>query len=70
MGKWSRVQFVFYCKTCDEKITLSIYYGEHEIWNHKDGGKLDAWQKHEGHESELKYEFFPGTKNSSSSYFR
>jgi hypothetical protein len=27
-GKWSRLQFVLTCKTCDEKITLSIYYGE------------------------------------------
>jgi hypothetical protein len=59
MAKWPRVQFVFYCKTCDEKITFSIHFGENEIWNHKDARKLAAWQEHQGHETELKYEFFP-----------
>ena len=61
-GKWPRVQFILICKTCDQKITLSIYYGEKEIWNHKDGGKLASWVDHEGHITELKYEFYDGRK--------
>jgi hypothetical protein len=56
------VQFVFTCKTCDEKITLSIYYGEVSIWNNKDAAKLARWAEHEGHETELRYEFYDGRK--------
>lgn len=61
-GKWPRVQFVFTCKTCNEKITLLIYYCEHEIWNHKDADKLSRWAVHEGHDTELRYEFYDGRK--------
>lgn len=61
-GKWPRVQFVFTCKTCNLKITFSIYYGEKEIWNHKDANKLAQWVEHEGHDTELKYEFYDGRK--------
>jgi hypothetical protein len=63
IGKWPRVQFVFYCKTCDVKITFSIHYGEHEIWNHKDAPKLASWQEHQGHDTQLSYEFVPDLKN-------
>ncbi len=59
-GKWPRVQLVLTCKTCNEKITFSIYYGEKEIWNHKDAGKLARWVLHEGHDTELSYEFYGG----------
>lgn len=62
-GKWPRVQFVFHCKTCDETIRFSIYYGLNEIWNHKDGRKLAAWVDHEGHDTVLTYEFFAGRGN-------
>ena len=61
-GKWPRVQFVFICKTCNEKITLSIYYGEKEVWSHTAAGKLKQWIDHEGHDTELKYEFYEGRK--------
>lgn len=58
MARYPRIQFVFTCKTCDKKITLSIYFGENAIWNNKDGRKLAAWHQHEGHDIELKYQFF------------
>jgi len=63
MAKYSRVQFVFICRTCDKKITLSIYYGQKNIWNNKDAEKLAAWHDHEGHDTELAYEFFVGDKD-------
>jgi hypothetical protein len=59
-GKWPRVQFVFECRTCNQKITLSIYYGEKMIWNNKDGAKLAQWADHEGHDTILRYDFFEG----------
>ncbi len=55
MAKYSRVQFVFTCKTCDEKITFSIYYDQTQIWNNKDADKFAAWDNHEGHDTELTY---------------
>ncbi len=58
MAKYPRIQFVFICRTCDEKITMSIYFGEKAIWNNKDAQKLAAWYKHEGHDTELKHQFF------------
>ncbi len=61
-GKWPRVQFVFKCKTCNETIKLSIYYGENAIWNNKDAAKLAKWVEHEGHDTELQYEFYDGRK--------
>lgn len=63
MAKYSRVQFVFTCRTCDEKITLSIYYGENNIWNNRDAEKLAAWHDHAGHDTTLTYEFFIGNQD-------
>ncbi len=67
-GKWPRVQFVFHCKSCDQTITFSIYYGAKEIWNHKDGSKLAAWVEHEGHDTTLTYEFFARRKSQAQSW--
>jgi hypothetical protein len=63
MAKYSRVQFVFTCLTCNETITFSIYYGESNIWNNRDAEKLAAWHRHEGHDTELTYQFFIGDKD-------
>ena len=63
MAKYSRVQFVFVCKTCDKKITFSIYYGRNKIWNNKDADKFAAWHNHEGHDTELAYRFFIGDED-------
>jgi hypothetical protein len=63
MAKYSRVQFVFICRTCGQRITLSIYFGESAIWNNKDAEKLAAWHDHEGHDTELTHEFFIGDKD-------
>ena len=63
MAKYSRVQFVFTCKTCDEKITFSIYYGLNQIWNNKDAGKFAEWHNHEDHDTELTYQFFIGDED-------
>jgi len=59
-SKWPRVQFVFICRSCDVKITLSIYYGGTQIWNNRDAAKLAQWVEHEGHDTELQYEFYAG----------
>jgi hypothetical protein len=63
MAKYSRVQFIFTCHTCDERITLSIYFGESNIWNEKDASKLAAWHNHEGHDTTLTHEFFIGDRD-------
>jgi hypothetical protein len=63
VSKYSRVQFVFICHTCDEQITLSIYYGENNIWNNRDAEKLASWHRHEGHDTDLTYRFFIGNRD-------
>lgn len=67
MGKYSRVQFIFTCHTCDKVIRFSIYYGQNSIWNNKDADKLASWIEHEGHDTNLTYEFHIGDKETRSS---
>ena len=60
MPKYSRIQLNLYCRTCDEKLQLSIYYGRSSIWNNKDAGRLVQWQAHETHDTEVVYKFVIG----------
>jgi hypothetical protein len=62
MAKYPRVQLIITCKTCDETIRFSIYYGENQIWNNKDAEKMHEWARHvsAGHEVVLEYDFYEG----------
>jgi hypothetical protein len=61
MSKYSRVQLIITCRTCEETITFSIYYGENNIWNNRDAAKMMRWREHvvSGHEVSVEYKFFP-----------
>ncbi len=59
-GKWPRLQFTIFCKTCDKTIRFSINYGKSNIWSQSAPSKMAEWAEHDTHELEIKYEFFAG----------
>ena len=60
MAKYSRVQLIFTCFTCQKVIRFSLSYGQKRIWNNDHADKLASWLQHHGHHTKLEYEFFIG----------
>ena len=59
-GKWPRLQFIVFCKTCNKTIKFSINYGQSNIWSETAASKMAAWSEHDTHDVEVQYEFFAG----------
>jgi len=57
-GKWPRLQFMVFCKTCNKTIKFSINYGQNNIWSANAAPKMAEWSKHDAHDIEVQYEFF------------
>lgn len=57
MAKLGKVRMIFECVDCQEKIRLTLYYGEKMIWNNTTSPTLQKLKPHQKHRVEVNYGF-------------
>jgi hypothetical protein len=57
MARKGRVVLWFECVDCQQKIRLSLYFGEKQIWNNSTSPTLQKLQAHETHNVQVTYQF-------------
>ena len=57
MAKKGKVKLVFECVDCQQKIRLTLHYGEKRIWNNTTSPTLQKLKAHEKHQVLISYEF-------------
>lgn len=53
------MKMVFDCRTCKERIRLSLYFGAKKIWNNTTSPTLQKLAAHQGHKVSVSFEFAP-----------
>ena len=49
MAKQGKVVLLFECMDCQEKIRVSLFFGEKKIWNNSTSQSLQKLKPHEKH---------------------
>ena len=60
MARQGRVKLTFDCRTCKERVKLSLYFGVKNIWNNTTSPTLQKLKPHQNHKLSVSYEFEPG----------
>jgi len=59
MGRQDGVKLVFECRTCKERVKLSLYFGVKRIGNNTTSPTLQNLKAHEKHRVDVLFEFLP-----------